>query len=423
MRKALVLVIALLFTVVGTAQETATELEARVTQVVASLDGAERVTVSVENNVVTLDGLVLDAERIEEIEAAVSRVDGVLAVNNQIRLDFAVTSRIDPMRERLVELGHTTLALIPLLGIAFAILLVFWLLAGVVARSESLLRHFARTRPVRELVARTASTLVFLVGVVLALDIVGATAIVGGVLGAAGLVGIAVGFAFKDLIENYIASVMLSVRQPFAPDDHVVIDDFEGIVVRLTTRSTLLLTFDGNSLRLPNAMVFKSVIKNYSATPERRFDFSVGVGYGEDLEAVQALGLKTLASVDGVLADPGPISRVSDLDASSVALTFFGWVSQRTHVLGKVRSDAVTAIEKTFREHGISMPEPIHRVIMEQPEASGPESPKPMPVPRRSDAAAEQRAEGQQVEFLRRKAEEGRDAEVTNLIDTEAPPE
>ena len=86
-------------------------------------------------------------------------------------------------------------------------------------------------------------------------------------------VGLAVGFALRDLVENYIASLMLSLRQPFAPNDQVLIEGFEGRVVRLTSRATILMTLDGNHVRIPNAVVFKGTIVNLSHNPERRLRF------------------------------------------------------------------------------------------------------------------------------------------------------
>ena len=111
-------------------------------------------------------------------------------------------------------------------------------------------------------------TIVVLLGILLALNLLGATALVGAVLGSAGVVGLVLGFAFKDIAENYVSGVLLSLRRPFAPGDHLLIDKYEGKVVALTSRATLLMTMDGNHLSLPNSLVFKSVVLNFSVNPE-----------------------------------------------------------------------------------------------------------------------------------------------------------
>jgi small-conductance mechanosensitive channel len=92
-------------------------------------------------------------------------------------------------------------------------------------------------------------------GLVVALDILNATELLGAVLGAAGVAGLALGFAVRDTIENFIASILLSLRQPFGPRDFVDIDGVQGSVARLTSRATILVSPDGNQIRIPNAAV------------------------------------------------------------------------------------------------------------------------------------------------------------------------
>jgi small conductance mechanosensitive channel len=120
-------------------------------------------------------------------------------------------------------------------------------------------------------------------GVVLALDLLNLTALLGTILGAAGIIGLAIGFAVRDTVENFIASIMLSIRQPFRPKDLVEIEGELGHVIRLTSRATILLSLDGNHIRLPNATVFKAKIINYSRNDERRFTFALGIDPGADI--------------------------------------------------------------------------------------------------------------------------------------------
>ncbi|QKK07639.1 MAG: mechanosensitive ion channel family protein [Planctomycetota bacterium] len=180
----------------------------------------------------------------------------------------------------------------------------------------------------QDICRRIVQTTVVLTGVLLALEILNATALVGGVLGAAGVAGIAIGFAFRDLVENYIASILLSVRQPFRPRDHVLIDGHEGLVTSMNSRTTVLTTFDGNIVRLPNAIVFKSALTNYSTDPRRRFTFDVGVGYDVDLAEAINVGVEVLRGTEGVLSDPAPFAIVTRLGDSSITVSLFGWVNQ-----------------------------------------------------------------------------------------------
>src|SRR3546814_11078598 len=101
-----------------------------------------------------------------------------------------------------------------------------------------------------ELLATLVRFVFVVLGIVAGLEVLGATALLGALLGGAGVIGIAIGFAIRDTVDNYVSSLMLSLRQPFRANDHVVIEGQEGRVVRLTSRSTILMTLACNHLRL-----------------------------------------------------------------------------------------------------------------------------------------------------------------------------
>src|SRR5690606_9471771 len=125
-------------------------------------------------------------------------------------------------------------------------------------------RRFGVTPLAQSLVRRIVSALLFVIGLVLALDVLGVTALVGAVLGTAGVLGIAIGFAFQDIIENYLAGILLSMQRPFEIGDLVLLEGELGAVVRMTARELVMVTPQGNHVRMPNATVFKSKITNYS---------------------------------------------------------------------------------------------------------------------------------------------------------------
>ena len=192
-----------------------------------------------------------------------------------------------------------------------------------------------------------------------------APAIAGALVGTAGVAGIALGFAFKDLIENFLASVLLSMRQPFAPNDLVDVDGFQGIVVRLTSRATVLMTPDGNHVRIPNAKVYKGVIVNYTRNPKRRFDFVIAVASESDLSGAQAVGVAVLRQMHGVLDEPEPWSQVVEIGDSSIPIRFYGWVDQRETSFAKAQSEAIRLVKEGLEAAGFELPEPIYRVRSE----------------------------------------------------------
>ncbi|HCJ16601.1 MAG TPA: MscS mechanosensitive ion channel, partial [Hyphomonas sp.] len=213
-----------------------------------------------------------------------------------------------------------------------------------------------------ELVSGAFRIVLLLVALVVAMSILGATTVMGTILGGAGVIGLAIGISVRDTLENYISSIMLSVRQPFRANEHVLIDEYEGKVMRLTSRATVLMTMDGNHLRIPNSTVFKAVILNYTRNPERRFEFDLGVDAADDPVAAMQLGLDKLKSLRFVLDHPEPEAFIQTVGDSNIILHFMGWVDQAQTNFAKGRGLAIAATKDVLEESGFTLPEPIYRL-------------------------------------------------------------
>jgi len=338
-------------TTTDTDRATAQRVDARLTAV----DGLHGVHAYVIDGVAMLQGEVLTleqrklAEDIAQQTRGVSKVENGVVLSSRLRDRFSVA--LQAVSEKLVRL----LAATPLLIVAVGIVLLAAWLGRVVSRRMTWLRRLHTPNPYMEsLVQRIVQWAMLVAGVLIALDLLGATSLVGAVLGSAGVVGLVLGFAFKDIAENYVAGILLSLRRPFAPGDHVVIDRVhEGRVVALTSRSTLLMTMDGSQIALPNALVFKSVVMNYTQNPKRRFDFLVPLDPASSVGDAQREGLAAVARVDGVLADPAPYALVSEYLHDKLNVQFLGWVDQRRNSLNRVRSEAMRAAKTAVDDAGI----------------------------------------------------------------------
>ncbi|MGJ4729230.1 mechanosensitive ion channel family protein [Luteimonas sp. SDU101] len=254
-------------------------------------------------------------------------------------------------------------AWLPLLAVALLIIVFSAWLAGFVSRRLHLLRLRTDNPYMNGLIRNVVRTVIVLFGVVVALNLLNATALVTAVLGSAGVVGLVLGFAFKDIAENYVAGILLSLRQPFSPGDHVVIDGNEGKVVALHSRTTVLMTLEGNELRLPNALVFKAIILNYSRNPNRRFDFTIPIDLAQSIRTAQSLALEQICGIEGMLQDPGPSWTVHEYGPGGIVLRFFGWVDQRSSDLGKVRSEAIRRVKAAYAEAGIEPPRTTYHIL------------------------------------------------------------
>lgn len=346
-------------------------IERRLRQIYTELSSLAEVEVEVDAGVVRLVGQVVDRQAADEAEAIARRVEGVVTVDNQIEQVRSVERRLRPLLERLRDRAVDALLFIPQLLVGLLIVAGFWLLARTLGRLAERRRKGSANVFVREVIGQIVRTAVIALGVVLALELMGASTLIGAVLGTAGLVGLAFGFAFRDVAENYIASLLLSIRKPFAPNDFVEVDGHSGLVVRLTSRATVLRTLDGNHVRIPNAAVFKGTIVNFTRNPERRFQFEVGVSVEADLARVQALARETIAATPGVLAEPPPTCFIERFGDSTVIISIAGWVNQREVGWFKVASEARRRIKVAFDCEGIDMPEPIFQIRTRSLERNG----------------------------------------------------
>ena len=177
--------------------------------------------------------------------------------------------------------------------------------------------------------------------IVVSLDIIGATALLSTILGAAGIIGLAIGFAVRDTVENFIASILLSMRQPFRPNDLIEINGDIGKVIRLTSRATILLSLDGNHIRIPNATVFKSRIINYTRNKTRRFHFDQPVDISKGLTQQRQIVLERLKSLPFVMDTPAPSVWIESVNKETATLRLSAWLDQRESDLSLARGEAI----------------------------------------------------------------------------------
>ncbi len=355
-------------------------IQERIEGIFAELNGLETISVSVSEGVVTLGGEASSDANVEKALRLAIRPVGVVAVEDEVERTLDLEGNVTPVLREYKKKFDQFVKALPLITLALGIILAFTLLGGFISRRTKLWRRITPSPFLAEILAQAVRIFLIIVGVVLALDLIGASALLTTILGGAGVLGIAIGFAIRDTMENYISSVMLSIRQPFRAKDYVVINDKEGIVVRLTSRATILMTPDGNHLRIPNSDVFKGTILNYTTNPERRFAFKLGVDANDDPVDAMKIGLDALRAHDFVLEDPASGAFITDVGDSNIVIQFMGWVNQTETSFSKARSLAIRSVKRALEDNGFSLPEPIYRLRFDGdfPQAS-PGKAKPAP--------------------------------------------
>ncbi|OLF35182.1 mechanosensitive ion channel protein MscS [Psychrobacter sp. C 20.9] len=338
------------------------DIRQRINGIFSEIEGLQAVTVSVSQGVVTLAGETANEKKAQQAINLTNRLTDVVTVDDNINRTLDVQENVSTVYQGLKAQLENLVKALPLLLVGIVIFaLVTWFGSWLSNRK----RMWQRLTPnpfVAELLSQTVKVIFIIFGLILGLSLIGAETILGTLLGGAGVIGIAVGFAVKDTIENYIASLMLSIRQPFRARDQVVINGQEGIVVRLTSRATILMTLDGNQLRIPNAEVFKGTILNYTKNPERRFTFELGVDANDDPLAAIKVGLDAIDTLAFVLEEPKAIAVITNVGDSNIVLEFQVWVDQSETDFAKARSIAIRETKHALENEGFSLPEPIYRL-------------------------------------------------------------
>jgi small-conductance mechanosensitive channel len=338
------------------------EIRQRINGIFSEIEGLQAVNVSVSQGVVTLTGETANEKKAQQAINLTNRLTDVVTVDDNINRTLDVQENVSTVYQGLKAQLENLVKALPLLLVGIVIFALVTWFGSWLSNRKRMWQHLTPNPFVAELLSQTVKVIFIIFGLILGLSLIGAETILGTLLGGAGVIGIAVGFAVKDTIENYIASLMLSIRQPFRARDQVVINGQEGIVVRLTSRATILMTLDGNQLRIPNAEVFKGTILNYTKNPERRFTFELGVDANDDPLAAIKVGLDAIGTLAFVLDEPKAIAVIINVGDSNIVLEFQVWVDQSETDFAKARSIAIRETKHALENEGFSLPEPIYRL-------------------------------------------------------------
>lgn len=203
---------------------------------------------------------------------------------------------------------------------------------------------------------------IFALGVTIfvALSILNLDKAVTSILAGAGIIGLALAFAFQDIASNFMSGIFLSIRRPLHTGDIVQIKDYMGKITQINLRDTVLRTFQGQMVIIPNKEVLQNPIENYSLLGKRRMDLTVGVSYGDDLQKVKDVTLKALEKIEGLTKEDEITFFYKEFGDSSINFDVRLWVHtpEQPEYL-QVRSEAVMRIKRAYDENDITIPFPI----------------------------------------------------------------
>ena len=262
---------------------------------------------------------------------------------------------------------------LPNLVLALIVFVIFFLIARAIKRVvKNLTRDRREARNLGMVLGRLAQGATILIGLFVALSIVIPSLRAGDLVQLLGVSSVAIGFAFRDILQNFLAGILILLTEPFQIDDQIVFKDFEGTVENIQTRATTIRTYDGRRIVIPNSELFTNSVIVNTAFGHRRLEYDIGIGYGDDIDEARRLILEAMHQTNGVLEDPAPDAIVVALAGSSVNIRARWWVAppRRADVL--IMQDRVlTNIKNTLTAHGIDLPFPTQQILFhDQTEAT-----------------------------------------------------
>lgn len=340
------------------------EIRDRLEAILNATGWFDSASVQVKEGVVFLSGKTKTDEFKKWAGNLARNTQDVSAVVNKIELIQPSIWDFDPTMAGLEELWRDLTKLLPKLAFAFFIFLLTWLVAKLIMKlSRKILGDRVKSLLLQDVIARGIGFCVFLLGLFIIFKVMGLTTIALTIIGGTGVLGIVIGIAFRDITENLLASVFLSIHHPFRNGDLVEIAGMEGYVQRLTIRSTVLMSLTGNHIQIPNATVYKSNIRNYTINPNRQEFFSIVIGYEEDISKAQEIALKVMEEHPAVLKDPEPLVLVDKLEKASVFLSIYFWLNGQEHSWLKVKSSVIRLVKRAYQNENIAMPGDVHEIL------------------------------------------------------------
>jgi small-conductance mechanosensitive channel len=251
------------------------------------------------------------------------------------------------------------LFLLPNLVFAAVILGITFFVAGKIkAILRNRLGGKAHDKITAEYIAIISKWVVFIIGLLLAFQALGLSGIAGGLLASAGVSAVVVGFAFKDIAQNFLAGLILAFNRPFNVNDTVQIQDTLGRVVSLDLRTTHLLTFDSKDVYIPNGIILTTPVTNFTRNGLIRMDFIVGIDFNDDIEKAIRLIENTVSRIEGVQRENPPYAAVAELATNTVNLKVFFFTETDDYKKGAVllKGKVMQEVKKALLDNGFGLP-------------------------------------------------------------------
>ncbi|MFL9829527.1 mechanosensitive ion channel family protein [Flavobacterium sp. ARAG 55.4] len=267
----------------------------------------------------------------------------------------------DLITEKLTVWSEALIKLLPNIAVAAIVMVLGFYLAKFIQKTATrLIGKISKNLTLNNLFSSIIYFIFLGIVIFTVLSILKLDKAVTSILAGAGILGLALAFAFQDIAANFMSGIFISFRKPLKVGDIVEIRDYMGKVKEVNLRDTIIETFQGKTVIIPNKEVFQNPIENYSFLQKRRFDLSVGVSYGDDLEKVRQITLDAVSDIAELSKEDTINVFFVEFGDSSVNLSVRMWINTpEQSVYNKVGSEAIIKIKKAYDANDIMIPFPI----------------------------------------------------------------
>jgi small-conductance mechanosensitive channel len=272
-------------------------------------------------------------------------------------------SKLFELQDVLLGYANSFIAVLPSIAIAILVLLAFMALSGLASRMvQKFSNRFTDDKSLQSLFGTTTKVLVVILGTFSAAAVVFPGLSAGHLVSVLGLSSVAIGFAFKDIFQNFLAGILILSGRPFTIGDQIETNSFEGTVDHISIRSTSIKTYDGQRVIIPNSVIFTNPMTVRTAFPKRRTTFITGIGYDEDIETAREVIRDAVTSCETVLEVPAPQVFVMEHADSAVNFHIRYWTKSVMSGVRNAQDQVATAVKYALDDAGIEIPYPYRTV-------------------------------------------------------------
>jgi small conductance mechanosensitive channel len=274
--------------------------------------------------------------------------------------------------QTILNLINGTIGALPNLLLAFVIFFAFYITGkrtNTIVRTMTDKRQKARNAGI--VLGKLAQSAVITAGILVALTTIFPSFQPGSLIQLLGIGSVAIGFAFHDIFQNFLAGILLLLTGPFHVGDEISVDNYEGIVEDIETRATTLRTYDGRRIVIPNSDLFTNSVTVYTAFRTRRIQYNLFIDYDEDIREVKHLLFEALNTIEEVLKEPVPEVLVTGLNDGSIVLQILCWTNLVHHKqLLPLQDNILTTIKDTLVANNIQLSTQTQKILLETIRAS-----------------------------------------------------